>query len=323
MKRQALRSDLTPLDQLDLTGIQLLDGGMATELEALGCDISGPLWSAHVLRDQPEKVIAVHRSYLEAGADCILTASYQVSEMGYREIGLAPEAAAHDLRKAVDLAEQARAEYIHGKSRRILIAASLGPYGAALHNGAEYHGNYDIPFSKLVDFHARRIEAISTTGADLIAFETVPLLEEAQAIVEALQGWPNLGAWISFTSRDEKHAAHGETIAECGRLLDGEPQIVAIGINCTAPHLVLPLLQELRSATAKPLVVYPNSGETWNPATRSWAGHPDPLKFAFLAQQWRAAGADIIGGCCRTGPEHVKAISSALLARAAELRNQA
>jgi homocysteine S-methyltransferase len=300
---------MTPINQLDLANIRILDGGMATELEKLGCDLSGPLWSAHVLREPPEKIEAVHDSYLDAGADCILTASYQVSAEAYAEIGLSPEAAAASLRESVRLAENARTRH---PGRRILIAASLGPYGAALHNGAEYHGNYDISFDQLVGFHARRLAVLAETNADLIAFETIPSFEEAKAIVAALEQYPEIPAWVSFICRDASHTAHDEPITDCVSLLNPAPQVVAVGINCTAPAFVTPLIQTLKASTTKPIVVYPNSGEGWDAVSRSWTGKTDPAGFAASAREWREAGAQIIGGCCRTGPEHVRSIRTAL-----------
>jgi homocysteine S-methyltransferase len=309
---------MTPRDALDLTGLRVLDGGLATELERAGCDLASPLWSGEVLRTQPEKVLAVHRSYLEAGADCLLTASYQISAMGFREIGLrapaAEQAARSAIQQSVALAEQARREYAQTelaagrKPRPIWIAGSLGAYGAALHNGAEFHGGYDAGHAALVDFHAERIDAMLETGADFLAFETIPSLAEAEAIVEALVGYPEVAAYVSFTCHDDAHTGHGEPIEDCARLLDSEPQIVAIAINCTAPRYILPLIGKIRGVTGKRIAVYPNSGETWVSETRSWAGTSDPCAFGDMAQQWREAGADWIGGCCRTGPEHIRAI---------------
>jgi homocysteine S-methyltransferase len=304
---------MTPASQIDLSGIRILDGGMATELERLGCDLSGPLWSAHVLREQPEMIAAVHASYLAAGADIILTASYQVSAEAYSEIGLTADDASASLRESVRIAEDVRAQF---PGRHILIGASLGPYGAALHNGAEYHGNYETSFDELVGFHARRLAVLVETDADLIAFETVPSLEEARAIVAALEQYPEIAPWVSFICRDASHTAHGEPIAECGSFLDTVPQVAAIGINCTAPAFVTPLIRALKASTTKPIVVYPNSGEGWDAQTRSWTGKADPASFAESAREWRQAGAQIIGGCCRTGPEHVKAIRGAAVAQA-------
>ena len=312
---------MTPLDEINLDGMRVLDGGLATELEHGGCDLSSPLWSGEVLRTQPEKVLAVHRSYLAAGADCLLTASYQVSAMGFREIGLtaanAAEAAQDALRLSVILAAQARQEYDAAQrvavceQRHIWIGASLGAYGAALHNGAEFHGHYDVGHADLIAFHAERIAVMRETAADMLAFETVPSLAEARAILEALAGFPDVVAYISFTCRDDSHTGHGEPIEDCARLLNGAPQIVAIGVNCTAPMHILPLIQKMRGATTKFIAVYPNSGETWQAETRGWSGKSDPHTFGTLARMWRAAGADWIGGCCRTGPEHIQMVANA------------
>jgi homocysteine S-methyltransferase len=291
----------------DLTQARVLDGGMASELEFLGADISGPLWSAHVLEDTPEKIVAVHRAYLEAGADVLLTASYQVSRKGYAEFGLPPGSADAALLRSVELAQTARAEL---PGRNILIAASLGPYGAALHNGSEYHGNYGVRFEDLVQFHQERIAVLVKSEADLLAFETIPSLEEARAIGEALQPWPQLAAWLSFTCADAMHVAHGELVRDCATLAASFPQTVAVGINCTQPALLPSLIAELKAASDKPIVVYPNSGEGWDAGNRCWTGVSDPAEFGEQAREWFAAGAQLIGGCCRTRPAHIRQIAN-------------
>ncbi len=304
---------MTPMQQLDLSGLHVLDGGMATELERKGFNLAGPLWSAHVLESSPEAIAAVHREYLEAGADCLLTASYQVSAEGFQEIGFAPQDAAHaadnSLRASVALAEKVRNEYQSGSPRPIWIAASLGPYGAMLHNGAEYHGNYDCSFEDLVGFHSRRITVLARTNADFLAFESIPSLEEAKAILAALKPYPDLAAYLSFTCRDGTHVSHGETLRACAELLDMQPQIIGIGVNCTDPALISSLIGELAKITSKPIIVYPNSGEQWDAAHRCWQGDGQLQAFGKLAEQWRSAGAQWIGGCCRTGPEHVRAVA--------------
>jgi homocysteine S-methyltransferase len=304
---------MTPLRQLDLTGLHVLDGGMATELERKGFNLEGPLWSAHVLQSSPEAIAAIHREYLEAGADCLLTASYQVSTEGFQAIGFeardAAEAAANALRTSVALAEKVRSEYQAGSPRRIWIAASLGPYGAMLHNGAEYHGNYDCSFEELVGFHSRRIPVLGQTNADFLAFESIPSLEEARAILSALQPYPDLAAYLSFTCRDGIHVSHGETLRACAELLDKRPQVIGMGVNCTAPELIGSLIGELAKITSKPIIVYPNSGEHWDTVHRCWQGDGQIHAFGELAERWRGAGAQWIGGCCRTGPEHVRAVA--------------
>jgi len=316
--RDAARSydrSMTPravvLNQIHQTQRHVLDGGMASELEFLGADISGPLWSAHVLEGAPEKVVAVHRAYLEAGADILLTASYQVSRQGYAEFGLSAERADAALLRSVELACQARAEF---PGREILIAASLGPYGAALHNGAEYHGNYDCTSTELVHFHRERIAVLAPSDADLLAFETLPSFEEARAIGEALEPWPDLAAWFCFNCPEAQAAelkvAHGEALRDCAALAASFPQTVAVGVNCTQPQWMPKLIPELRAASDKPIVLYPNSGEGWDAEARCWMGSSDPAGFGLLAEAWFDAGTQIVGGCCRTRPSHIREIAA-------------
>jgi len=296
-----------------LRGISVLDGGMASELEYQGASIDGPLWSAHVLEDAPEKVVAVHRANIEAGAQCILTASYQVSRMGYVEFGLSAKQADAALLRSVELARAACLEF---PDRRIVVAASLGPYGAALHNGAEYHGNYVCSHADLVEFHRERIRVLADNAPgrlapDVLAFETLPSLDEALAIGEALEPWPELEAWFCFTCRDEQRIAHGEQISECAAAFARLPQTAAIGVNCTPPSLMQELIGELRGATNQPIVVYPNSGEEWDAENRRWTGVGDPATFGGMANEWFAAGAQIVGGCCRTRPAHIRQVAEA------------
>ena len=309
---------MTPRDAIDFSSTRVLDGAMATELERRGYDISGLLWSGHVLDQAPPAIGAVHLDYLRAGADCIATASYQVSAAGYGALGRPASDAARALRQSVEIAEQARAAYASENPRRIRIAASLGPYGAVLHNGAEYHGRYAIGFDDLVAFHAERFAVLAETNADLLAMETIPSLEEAEAILRALEQVPPLGAWISFTCRDGVHVAHGERLSDCAAAMADSPQICAVGINCTAPHHVEPLIAEARRGCQdrKPIIVYPNSGETWDAPTRTWQGTSDTAHYGTLARTWYAAGAQAVGGCCRTGPAHIAAVAAASRASA-------
>jgi homocysteine S-methyltransferase len=295
-----------------LHGIHVIDGGLASELEYLGARIDGPLWSAHVLEDEPDKVAAVHRAFIQAGSQCIATCSYQVSRMGYAEVGLPPERADAALLRSVALARSVVAEF---PNRRILVAASLGPYGAALHNGAEYTGNYDCSYADLVHFHRERIEILANAhglqAPDLLVFETFPSLEEVRAVGEALAPWPLLRAWFSFSCLDEEHVSHGESLAECAAAVAAFPQTVAIGVNCVPPHWLPALIAELRSASRKPVLVYPNSGEGWDAAARCWTGTTDPADFGAKAKEWFAAGVQIVGGCCRTRPAHIHAVAQA------------
>jgi homocysteine S-methyltransferase len=215
--------------------------------------------------------------------------------------------------RSVELACNARAEF---PSRRVLIAASLGPYGAALHNGSEYHGNYDCSFDDLVQFHRERIEVLARSDADLLAFETLPSIEETQAIGEALGTRPDLAVWFTFVCPDYRAAslqvAHGEALRDCAALAARFPQTVAIGVNCTHPKWIPHLIAELREASSKPIVVYPNSGEDWDAEARCWTGFSDPTGFGQQARRWYAEGAQLVGGCCRTRPEHIRQIAAAV-----------
>jgi homocysteine S-methyltransferase len=293
-----------------LHGVHVLDGGLASELEYQGARIDGPLWSAQALEDEPQKVAAVHRAYVEAGSQCIATCSYQVSRMGYAEVELAAERADAALLRSVEIARSVVAEF---PDRRVLVAGSLGPYGAALHNGAEYTGDYNCSYDDLVRFHRERIEvfanATQSQRPDLLAFETFPSLEEVRAVGEALAPWLMLQAWFSFSCRDDKHVSHGECVVDCAALVASFPQTVAIGVNCVPPRWIPRLISELRAASNKPVMVYPNSGEGWDAANRCWTGVTDPDEFGAGAAQWFKAGAQIVGGCCRTRPAHIMAVA--------------
>jgi homocysteine S-methyltransferase len=292
----------------------ILDGGLATELEARGCDIAGVLWSARVLRSAPEAIEQLHYDYYAAGADCAITASYQASYEGFAGIGLDADETTRLLRLSVELARSARARYRrdHPEDRReLLIAASVGPYGAILHDGSEYRGDYGLTAAELVEFHARRFEVLASAGADFLACETIPVLEEARALVQLLARHPGAQAWLSFTSPDGAHTPHGEPLVECARLVDDVPNVIAVGVNCVKPEIVCDAIRALAAGTGKPIVVYPNSGELWNAGDEAWHGAPGH-GIAALAREWFNAGARHIGGCCRVGPGQIAQLRSAL-----------
>jgi homocysteine S-methyltransferase len=293
-------------------GLMILDGGLATELERRGQDISGTLWSAHVLQTAPEVIEQVHYDYFAAGARCAITASYQASYEGFAARGLGTDETTALLRRSVELAQSARTRYRrdHPADRRELyVAASIGPFGAISHDGAEYRGDYGLTREQLVAFHARRFEVLATSGADFLACETIPLLDEALALATLLARCPDALAWMSFTSADGMNTAHGESLTNCARLLDRVPNLIAIGVNCVKPEIVGEAIRALRAGTSKAIVVYPNSGEQWDGQTRSWRGSWDHVSLAALAPQWVSAGARMIGGCCRIGPREIAALA--------------
>lgn len=292
----------------------ILDGGLATELQARGCDISGPLWSARVLRTAPEVIEQLHYDFYAAGADCATTASYQASYQGFAGIGLDEHETTRLLRSSVERACSARSRFQrdHPEDRRpLFVAASVGPYGAILHDGSEYRGDYGLSEAQLVAFHERRFEVLASAGADFLACETIPVLSEARAYVELLRRHPRSQAWLSFTSPDGIHTSNGEPLVDCARLVDPVPNVFAVGVNCVKPGIVADAIRALAAGTAKPILVYPNSGECWEAGSQSWRGTPGS-SIASLAPEWMRVGAVHIGGCCRVGPGEIARLKAAL-----------
>ena len=298
-------------------GAVLLDGGHATELERLGVDLSDPLWSARALLDAPDSILRVHRDYLEAGADVIASATYQATVSGLEARGLPRGRAEAVLRSGVDLARRARDAHAEtgdgGDGRpRPLVAASIGSYGAFLANGAEYRGGYGLSVEALAAWHRPRVRLLEGSGADVLAFETVPSATEAEAIVRVLGETDGPPAWISFSARSASAISEGTPLEEAIAIAEAAPRVLAVGFNCVSPELVLPLLARARPRTGKRLVVYPNRGDTWDPVSRGWIVRGVPVDFEALAPVWRDAGATLIGGCCRTTPADVRAMASGL-----------
>ena len=311
----------SPIDPyLEKQGVLLLDGGLATELEKQGFVLDTALWSAQLLMTHPEAIRAVHRAYLDAGADCITTASYQASKAGFMAEGLSERVARSLLRKAVALANEARDEYLAQSTPqsparlRPLVAASIGPYGASLANGAEYRGDYGVSNQALRAFHEPRWEILAAAPVDLLACETIPSYQEAEVLLALLRQTPDRFAWMSFSCRDGMHISDGTPIAACAALFETCAQVVAVGVNCTAPRHLPSLIDQVRAgAPGKPVVVYPNSGERYDGATRTWKGSSEPMDCSRAAGDWFRHGARLIGGCCRMGPQHINAMRTALL----------
>lgn len=302
-------------------GYVVLDGGLATELERRGADLRDSLWSAKVLLENPALIYQVHLDYFAAGADVATTASYQASFAGLAQRGLDQDGAAEVMRRSVALACAARNDFWRNPNNRQarlrpLVAASVGPYGAVLANGAEYSGDYDLDLAGLVAFHAPRLAVLAASGADLLACETIPTLVEAEALLAALAAvCPEMPAWLSFSCGDGQRLRHGERLTDAVALVARSRQVVAVGVNCTAPRHVESLLRAARAAQADsvraPLLAYPNSGEVWNPETGWHIGevHGD---FGAGVARWWAAGARLIGGCCRTTPDDVRDVRVSL-----------
>ncbi len=294
----------------------ILDGGLATQLESQGCDIGNLLWSAGLLISNPEAIVDASRAYLDAGAQCIATASYQATRRGFATLGLSAEEADQRMLLSVDLARHARDAFLADNpacERAPLIAASIGPYGAALHDGSEYTGNYDVGVDALKTFHADRLGLFDDSDADVLALETIPSLAEAEVLADLLRACAT-PAWISFSCRDAGHISDGTPLEDVAALFRGHPTVLAVGVNCTAPQYVPSLVRKIRQVLPdKAILAYPNSGETYDATDNSWTGTTSPLDCAAAAADWVAAGASLVGGCCRMGPAHIRAMARQLL----------
>ncbi len=297
----------------------VLDGGLATELEAGGADLSDALWSARLLVEDPAAIVRAHLAFFRAGAQVATTASYQATFEGFARRGIDADAAAGLMRRSVELARDAAATARTERGERdgerpLLVAASVGPYGAFLADGSEYRGRYGSSVAALRDFHRRRMAVLLEAGPDLLAMETIPEIEEGEALATLLDELGGTG-WLSFTCADGARLRSGAPVEEAFALADGAPGIVAVGVNCTAPEHALELVERAAATTAKPIVVYPNSGEDWDPVRRHWTGSRHPVDGA-AAAGWIAAGARIVGGCCRVTPAQIGDMAASLRAAA-------
>jgi homocysteine S-methyltransferase len=294
-------------------GTLILDGGLATELERQGHDLSDELWSARLLADEPGAIRQVHLDYYWAGADCCTSASYQATIPGFVRRGMAPDTARDLIRLSVRLVAEARDAFWADESNRVkrlrpIVAASVGPYGAYLADGSEYTGDYDLDERELEEFHRERWSILSAAGADILACETIPSFAEARALAGLLADTPDSWAWFSFSCRDGKSISDGTPIAKCAAYLSTFERIAAVGINCTPPRFIPELIRAVSAATDKPIIVYPNSGESYDPVMKRWLGESVPAEFGTYSREWRKMGAGLVGGCCRTTPEHIRQI---------------
>lgn len=298
-------------------GAVVLDGGLGTELEARGADLRDPLWSARVLVEEPGLIREVHSAYFEAGADVAVSASFQASFEGFAARGFDHDTAEGLMRRSVELAQEARSAWWHGRrpdGRPFpLVAASVGPYGAILGNGAEFTGEYDRDEDGLVDFHVPRIRTLAAAEPDLLAAETIPSIAEARALVRALEHAPEVPAWVTFSCRNAAQICDGTPFELAVETAAASTNVVAVGVNCTSPLHVEALVRIAAAVTDKPVVAYPNRGAFWDAVRKVWVDPPrqDPRP-SLRPSAWRAAGARLIGGCCGIGPEDIRAVAAEL-----------
>jgi homocysteine S-methyltransferase len=299
-----------------MSGIVVLDGGLATELEARGRDLSDRLWSARLLIDDPAAIEDVHLAFFRAGAQVATTASYQATVPGFAAAGLDRAAAISAITTSVVAAGRARerhAEETGTDPADTLVAGSVGPFGAMLADGSEYRGDYDPGPAALRDLHGPRIEALLEAGVDLLAFETIPTIREAVVLLELLAE-SGATAWLSYQCRDGASTAAGEPVAEAFALVNHAPGVVAVGVNCLPPRHVPALLAAARNAAPEmPLIAYPNGGETWNAAARQWMASDGDRYDPAVVATWSTLGATWLGGCCGTGPAEIAELARSVV----------
>ncbi|WP_313963803.1 homocysteine S-methyltransferase [uncultured Streptococcus sp.] len=307
-------------DLLEKQDIIILDGALGTELERQGYDVSGRLWSAKYLLENPQIIQGLHEDYVRASSDIITTSSYQASIPAFVEEGLSLDKAYELFKETVFLAQAAVKNVWQGLSldeqqrSYPLIAGSVGPYAAYLADGSEYTGAYHLSEEEFKDFHRPRIQALLDAGCDLLALETIPNGAETEALVHLLsEEFPQVEAYLSFTAQTASAISDGTLIEEVGRLAQLSQQVLAVGFNCTAPHLIAPLLEKLKQVCDKPLLAYPNSGEVYNVATNTWQDNPEQqLCLTDYSQLWKKQGVQLSGGCCRTRPEDIRRLAGEL-----------
>ena len=296
--------------------IMVIDGSMSTALEALGADLNNTLWTASVLKNRPELIRQVHYDYFKAGADCGITCSYQATIPGLMKAGCTRKEAEALITRSVTLFKEARDQWWKeegetGSRMYPLCLGSVGPYGASLADGSEYTGNYSMDHDFLYDFHYRRMELLHNAGADLLLIETQPALKEALVAAEIAEVL-NADYWISFTCKNGTHTCAQDSIRECAEILSqNHPHLKMIGINCTKPEYVVSLITELKKGTDLPIGVYPNSGETYDPLTKTWSSDGKGIEFGSHALSYMMAGADAVGGCCTTSCTHIREVAAA------------
>ncbi|MFE9702108.1 homocysteine S-methyltransferase [Streptomyces sp. NPDC005930] len=290
------------------SGGLVLDGGLSNQLEAEGHDLGDALWSARLLDEDPEAIVRAHLAYFEAGADVVITSSYQATFEGFARRGIDRERGAGLMALSVESAREAARRARTGRPGRPLwVAASAGPYGAMLADGSEYRGRYGLSAGELERFHRPRLEVLAAARPDVLALETVPDADEAAALLRAVRGL-GVPAWLSYTVAGDRTRA-GQPLEEAFALAAEADEVVAVGVNCCAPQDVSGAVAIAARVTGKPVVAYPNSGETWDARARAWRGRSS---FApGLVREWRAAGARLVGGCCRVGPDVIRSIASA------------
>ena len=276
-----------------------LDGGLSTALENNGNKLNTSLWTGEMIRTNPGEIIKAHLDFINAGAQIIISSSYQLSFAGCSKRGWSDEQTQSALIKSTQLAKDA----VLASGKEVKVAASIGPYGAHLADGSEYKGNYNVSKSIIKDFHARRLAVLLSTNPDLLALETMPDTFEVEVLLDLLKDSP-VPFWISYSCKEGNQTNAGQSFADAVNL---SQSAMAVGINCTKPELISDLLGSAKSE--KPFIVYPNAGRVWDAKNKLWNGEGTQSFSKQIIYDWVSLGAEIIGGCCGVGPNEIAEIA--------------
>ncbi|CAB4694251.1 MAG: homocysteine S-methyltransferase [Actinobacteria bacterium] len=281
--------------------VRKLDGGLSTALEANGNKLTGSLWTGELLRTAPREIEKAHRDFVNAGAQVIITSAYQLSFSGCDIRGWSKSDVISALALSTELARSASSDHdVH-------VAASVGPYGASLSDGSEYRGRYGVSRSVLREFHKQRLDILIETEPDILALETMPDIEEVEVLLDLLdETGSDIPFWVAYSCKEGNQTNAGQPFREAAQIVAERKYALAVGINCTAPEFIAPLLNS--AEIDFPFVVYPNAGRKWDASKKEWIGKPNGRFAPDLLAEWIELGATIIGGCCGVSPRDIEAM---------------
>lgn len=278
---------------LDEPGVFILDGAMGTELERRGFDTSLSGWTAWALVREPELVLRIHEDYVDAGADIITTNTFRTNPYSHKTTGLDPK----ELTKtACELAKIA----IGGKYNKY-IAGSVAPV-------CDCFSPEMFPGMKAAqNDHYEHCLNLKEGGVDFILAETMNSIKEAEIVLNQTKEL-NLQAMVSFTLNKDGNILNGDSLIDAYyRVVEFKP--TAFLINCTPIRIIEKVIEGLLSISRIPIGIYPNFGE---PIDRQFSEYLTPEEFAEILSSFKEKGIKILGGCCGTTPEHIRALKNIL-----------
>ena len=281
--------------------IKLLDGSMSFPLEKKGYNLHDKLWTGKALINDPDLIKNIHKGYIEAGADYISTATYQISFNRLKEMGYQPDEIKEIFQKSVDLVKDAILE--SKPKNEIKIVGSFGPYASFDPEASEYVGEYNVSDNAIMNFHLNNIHVIEETDLDILLYETIPCLREIE-ILSKILSHSSKEIWISVTCNENIEFRDGSSFEEACKIISNIENVTTMGINCFSPLLVKKAIKKLKKYSNKKTIVYPNSGEIYNPKDKFWSGKNDYNDL--MIKNWLSLSPDIIGGCCRVGFDNIK-----------------